>query len=156
MMLRTPSKVPVFLIELTIVLLIFAFTSAIALGLFAKAHQVDVKTSNATMALMKTQTFAEYAKNTATLEEFQLFAGEFDKSKSVVPQKESWPKYFDGDWNPVTEAAAAVFAIESTSSIEKLPSGTMTSMSLSTVELAKVKTGSAPIIKLTVQHYFPK
>ncbi|MEM1483345.1 hypothetical protein V6615_00545 [Oscillospiraceae bacterium PP1C4] len=57
------SKSGLFLMELIIAILFFAFASAICIQLFAKAHLISVNSSDLTMTMSKVQTAAESFKS---------------------------------------------------------------------------------------------
>ena len=75
MKLAAASKSHIFLIELTIALLFFALTSAIALGLFVKAADTEAAAARTGAAVVAAQSIAETAKAAASLEEFRFVAG---------------------------------------------------------------------------------
>ncbi len=145
----TSSKSTVFLIEMTIVILIFAFCSAITLGLFANAHKLDIKSGSTSMAIMKTQSIAESIKNASSLPDLMLVAE--NGANSAVAATAAGTGFFDGNWNAVSSEQDAVFKITADVRTESAKSGTM-----AFVDLAASAIGHAddPLFELSVHKYF--
>jgi hypothetical protein len=150
---RSTSKSTVFLIEMTIVILVFAFCSAISLGLFASAHKIDQRSSNTGIAIMKIQSIAETLKNAPSLQVFKTLAnGDDPGSASDI----ALPGFFDSDWRDVSSAEGAAFAISAAVRTEATDSGTMAYVDLSASKLSSsaANEDSEPLFELTIQKYF--
>ena len=146
MKMKLVSKVNVFILELTIVILTFALAGAIAVSLFANAHNVGQRASDITIAMMKTQSLAESFKSQASFIDFTDLSG-----------IRTWPLYFDKDWQAIptfqssTVPENASFSIEATVSTQKTDAGMM-----ATVAYAVQKSGTddSPMYTLMIKKYF--
>lgn len=139
---KPTTKANIFILELTIIILIFALTSAISVGLFAKAHQVGQKASETNFALMKIQSLAETMKSKQSLLELkELLANE----QNIL--------YFDEEWASITDRAKASYIIETNSSSKKTVAGTLATV----IYLARKNSpDTALLYQLHVQKYFPQ
>ena len=102
------SRSHLFLIELIVVILFFAFASVITVQVFSNAFQLDDDTTTLNGALTAVQTAAEMDKTIAF--------NDIDPSGKTL--------YFNKDWN-VTNPADAVYTIKSEAELVKQQSGTM-------------------------------
>ncbi|MEI7885067.1 MAG: hypothetical protein WCI30_06920 [Clostridia bacterium] len=139
---KSATKANIFILELTIIILIFALTSAISISLFAKAHQVGQKASETNYAMMKIQSLAETMKSKENLLEL----------KELLANEQT-TLYFDEEWASITDRAKASYVIETSGSSEKTVAGT-----LATVKYLARKnlTDSTLLYQLQVQKYFPQ
>lgn len=143
---KAAARINIFILELTIIVLVFALAGAISVSLFAKAHTVGQLAENTTIAMMKTQTLAEEFKSRESFIDFMDFSG-------IKP----WPQYFDQDWEVLqnlqgdTPPEDAAYCIEATVSTEKTGTGLMASISYKSYDLSRDR---ALIYALDVQKYY--
>ncbi len=148
MRLKSASKANIFILEMTIVILIFALASAIAVGLFADARKVAQTAGDTTIAMMKTQSVAENFKSQDTFIDFTDLSG-------IKP----WPLYFDKDWQAIpgfqntSVPDNAIFTIEAKVSSEKTTTGLMAKVHLTA---SKILGSNGPLFEIQIQKYYPK
>jgi len=135
------AKSAAFIAELTIAVLVFAFSSAIALGLFANANELDDLSTDTNIAMMKVQSLAETAKNMEDADDFRQFS---DPS--------NWPKYYDGKWNETSDAAEAVYVIDADFTSEQTASGNMMNASISARGSDQ---DPKTLFELSIKKYYP-
>lgn len=144
---KAAARINIFILELTIIVLIFALAGAISVGLFAKAHTVGQFAENTTIAMMKTQTLAEAFKSQDSFIDFTDLSG-------ISP----WPQYFDQDWEHIQNLQGdappidAIYSIEALVSTEKTDAGLMATVSYKAYDLSK---GRDLLYTLDVQKYYP-
>lgn len=102
------SRSHLFLMELIVVILFFAFAGAITVQVFAKAHELARDTEALNGAILAVQSAAETDKTAAF--------GEISASRKSI--------YFDVDWK-VTDSAGAVYVLTSEVALEERPAGAM-------------------------------
>ncbi len=90
---KTQSKARLFLIELVIIILFFAFAGAVCASIFVEAHLTSERSADISAAAIKAQLAAECVKETkGGVKELQaLLGGQPGESGFIV--------YYDGDWN---------------------------------------------------------
>ena len=97
---KTGSKTRLFLIELVIIILFFAFAGAICANIFVKAHTLSSKSTDISMAVMQAQSAAECVKDTD---------GDAKKLCDLLDGQdtaEGLTVYYDKDWKPSDESGA--------------------------------------------------
>ena len=130
------AKTNIFILELTIIILVFALTAAISVSLFVKAHQIEQKASMTNYALMKVQSMAEQLKNQP-----EMLAA---KGEAIL--------YFDESWQITKELANASYHIETSIKRKTLAAG-----SLATVKYAAYKIDQPmPLYRLQIENYLPR
>ena len=97
----SPSKTNIFLIELIIVILVFAVASAIIINLFISAHKINDKSQNMSISLMKTESIIEEYKSLPSLTDGTNFI-----------DSKGFPLYFDKDWKETKDQASYVYKID--------------------------------------------
>lgn len=102
------SRSHLFLVELIIVILFFAFSSIITVQVFGRSFHLDDKTTSLNGAVMAVQTAAETDKATAF--------NDIDPSEKTA--------YFSKDWMP-SEPAAAEYKLVTKTSFDEQEAGTM-------------------------------
>jgi hypothetical protein len=90
------SKAKLFLIELIIIILFFAFAGGVCMNMFALAKSVSVRSADVTNASMAAQSAAEAVKS----------GGEqaFIDALGAVGGDGSYKVFYDAGWNPVDES----------------------------------------------------
>ena len=142
------SKVNTFILELIIVVFIFALAGAISVGLFAKAQNVGQKATNINIAMMKTQSLAETFKSQDT------FIMDYISFSGINPR----PLYYDQDWQYIENLQSssspdqAVYCIAAVVSSEKTVSGLLASVRYRAFALSNEST---PLYELQIQKYYP-
>lgn len=126
------SRSNLFMIELIIVIVFFAFAGTITLQLFLKANHITVETVGLNGAIMVAQTAAETAKST----EFE------DLEKIPVAT------YYDKNWQP-THKEAAVYTLITKINFEKTSAGAMATFNQS------ITSNKESIYSLKSQKYYP-
>ncbi len=135
------SKSMTFLVELTVVILVFAFTSALSIGLFAGAHKVGTSTGDMNIASLKVQSLAETAKY-----------AESPEAMSKLADPTAWPQYFDKDWNNVEFEETSIYIIDVAFSKESKSTGIIASAIFTA---SATRDDAKPIFELEVQKYYP-
>lgn len=144
---KSASKVNIFILELTIVILIFALAGAISVSLFAKAHNLGQEATDTNMAMMTTQTLAENFKSQDVFIDFTNLSG-----------IKIWPLYYDKDWHYISDLMStsapdkAVYSIAANVSSEKTVSGLLATVNYTAFRISKV---GSPLYELNIQKYFP-
>lgn len=105
---RNISRSNLFLIELIIVILFFAFASLIAMQIFLKADEIASDTDTLNGAIMAAQTAAETEKATS-----------FQDLKVL-----SKNTYYDEDWK-ITEKKNKAYTLKRSIKLEKRTAGTL-------------------------------
>lgn len=102
------SKSRLLLLEIIVVVFLFALSSGICLNLFAKAKSISVQSRNLTMAMVQAQRAADAFKSAdgETQSLAQLLGAR--EGSGVVALS------YDRDWQPVEEEAGAAFCLEVT------------------------------------------
>lgn len=122
MQFRGMSRSHLFLIELIIVILFFAFSAAIAVQVLSKAHELSQSATALNGAVLAVQTAAETDK-TVRLQDI-------DTSQRTTA-------YFNEDWE-IAEPAGAVYIMTSDVALEEREAGTMAVYSYSVASDNKV------------------
>lgn len=130
------SRSHIFLIELIIATLFFAFACGVTVQVFGKAHDLAERSTSLNGALIATQTMAETDKATA-------FADIVD-ARLIV--------YFDADW-AVAEAEAADYAITTDIAFDARAAGTMVTRTYN-VTINGNKDPAAIVYSLTSKTYY--
>jgi len=144
---KAAARINIFILELTIIVLIFALAGAISVSLFAKAHTVGLLAENTTIAMMKTQTLAEEFKSQASFREF-----------TDLSEIKPWPQYFNQDWDVIqnlqgdTPPMDAAYSIEALISTEQTDAGLMAAVSYKAYDLSG---GHSLLYSLDVKKYYP-
>lgn len=144
---KSASKVNIFILELTIVILVFALAGAISVSLFAKAHNLGQEATDTNVAMMTTQSLAETFKSQDNFIDFTDLSG-------IKP----WPLYYDKDWKYILDFQTAsppdnaVYSIDAKVSSEKTASGLMASVEYTAF---RISTAQPPLYALTIKKYFP-
>ena len=136
---KNKSKVNIFLIELIIVILIFAISAAIIVNLFAAASKVNRESHDKTVSLMKIESI---------IEEYKSF--EYAIEGNNYLESLSFPKLYDKDWLETTDETNAVYSIVLISSQKKYGSGSVFTLDLTSIE----KDNGKELIKLKGSKYF--
>lgn len=99
------SRSSLFLLELIVVLLLFALASTVCVRLFAQAKLTSRQSADTTMAVLQAQQAAE-----------RLKAGGEDAlaAQGAVCEGGRWTLGFDAAWQPVGDAAQAVYQLRVT------------------------------------------
>ncbi len=100
------SKTKLFLLEMVIILLFFAFAGAVCMNLFAKAKMISEQSTDLTQAMLQAQAAAEAVKTTGGDER------ELEKLIGGAPDEAGLIVYYDREWNPVKEKANSVYAMK--------------------------------------------
>ena len=129
-----------FIVEMTIALLIFAFASAISLGLFAGAQRASSQAADITFATMAVQNLAESARSLPTS---AAWDASFDPSL--------WPKHYGADWQPAGSASGDGYVVYAETASSDTGAGRLVS---STLTAAHPDRPDAPIFELTVSRYY--
>lgn len=127
------SKGHLFLLELIIVILFFAFAGAIALQVFSKAHTVKEDTLNLNTAMMIVQSKAEESKLADTPSDLKAI---------------NTNEFFNEDWQK-SDKSNFDWSMESDISLDKRNKGTMAELKYS-VKNSK----DEELYTLTVKKYF--
>jgi hypothetical protein len=144
---KPASKVNIFILELTIVILTFALAGAIAVSLFANAHNVAQRATDTNIAMMKTQSLAESFKSQDT------FIMDYISFSGINP----WPLYYDQDWAAIptlqssTAPEQAAFRIAAQITDEKTDAGKIVSVSYI---VEKLNSGDEPLYMLQIKKYY--
>jgi len=97
--------------ELVVIILFFAITSAVCVNLFVGAHLTSVASKDLNKAVVQVQTAAETVKNAqGDREKLALRLG-------AVQQGEALAVYYDKDWNPTTQAEQAGYQLQVTQTL---------------------------------------
>lgn len=93
------AKSGLFLMELIVVILFFALSSAVCVQLFVRAHLISIKSSDLTMAVTKAQTAAECFKSSDGTEDAlsSLLGARRDGGALVVDYDGRWEQTAPGD-----------------------------------------------------------
>lgn len=102
------SRSHLFLIELIVVILFFAFASVITVRVFSKSFELDAETTTLNGAVMAVQTVAETDKTAAFKE--------IDSTPETL--------YFDEEWKTI-DSSGAVYTLTSEVDLIGQPAGTM-------------------------------
>jgi len=132
MKLKEMSRSHLFLIELIIIILFFAFASAISIQVFAKAHEIADRSTALNGAMMAVQSAAESDRSTA-LKDLSFSDAE---------------KYFNKDWEEVSSSDANYILTTKTSK-ESKTAGTMVIFHYS------VTSGNEVVFQLQSKKYYP-
>lgn len=144
---KATSKVNIFILELTIVILIFALAGAISVALFANAHAAGQRASNTNIAMMRIQTLAENFKSQEVFIDFTNLSG-----------IKAWPLYYDKDWQYIPDFQVtstpdmAIYSIVALVSSEESAAGELVFIHYKAFEISK---DEMPLYELDVQKYFP-
>jgi|GEM_PF-1525587 len=144
---KPASKINIFILEMTIVILTFALAGAIAVSLFANAHNVAKRASDTNIAMMKTQSLAEEFKSQSSFVDFTAMSG-------IKP----WPLYFEKDWAAIpqlqssTAPSQAVYSIAAELTTDKTDAGMIVSVSY---VVNKLNSGDDPLYTLLIKKYYP-
>lgn len=89
------SKTPLFLMEVVIMLLVFAISASICLKVFVEGNRISQESYNLDQACRQTQKAAEYWQSTNgdIKETAHLLQASIDGNKLDL--------FYDGEWNPV-------------------------------------------------------
>lgn len=129
---RGMSRSHLFLIELIVVILFFAFAGAVTVQVFAKAHELAQDTEALNGAILAVQSAAETDKASSFEEIIASRESGSPSGAMVLPEPGSLsgagilrdPIYFDADWK-VTDPAGAVYTLTSEVALEERPVGVM-------------------------------
>ncbi len=91
------SKSGLFLMELVLIILFFAITSAVCVNLFANAHLTSVAGKDLNKAVVEVQTAAEVVKHTKGDEE------RLAELLGAVRQDKGMTVSYNQDWEPIAE-----------------------------------------------------
>jgi type II secretory pathway pseudopilin PulG len=136
---KAKSKVNIFLIELIIVILIFAISAAIIVNLFAASSKVNRESRDKSVSLMKIESI---------IEEYKSF--EFAIEGNNCLESLGFPKLYDKDWIETTDEVQAVYSIVLLSSQKKYGSGSVFTIDLTSFD----KKNGKELIKLKASKYF--
>jgi type II secretory pathway pseudopilin PulG len=136
---KAKSKVNIFLIELIIVILIFAISAAIIVNLFAASNKVNRESHDKSVSLMKIESI---------IEEYKSFEYAIEGNNFLNAQ--GFPKLYDKDWNETSDETQAVYSIVLLSSQKKYGSGSVFTIDLTSFD----KNNGKELIKLKGSKYF--
>jgi type II secretory pathway pseudopilin PulG len=136
---KNKSKVNIFLIELIIVILIFAISAAIIVNLFAAASKVNRESRDKSVSLIKIESI---------IEEYKSF--EYAIEGNDYLESLGFPKLYDKDWIETTDETQAVYSIVLLSSQKKYGSGSVFTINLTSFE----KDNGKELINLKGSKYF--
>ncbi|HML38573.1 MAG TPA: type II secretion system protein [Bacillota bacterium] len=122
---KSMSRSHLFLIELIVVILFFAFAGAVTVQVFAKAHELAHDTEALNGATLAVQSAAEADKAA----QFGEIDASFDATKAPADGASGManaraPVYFDADWR-LTDPDGAVYVLTSEVVLEERPAGVM-------------------------------
>lgn len=118
MKIKTGSKSALLLMEITVVVLVFAISSAVFVRIFASAQQASLYSENLSIAVQKAQTAAELYKQYGLTERMAGELGAQCRTERLTDGAETLRLLYDVRWEPVASEADAAFALTVTPSSE--------------------------------------
>ena len=114
MMAKRHAKSSLFLLEMMVVILFFALTSAICVHLFVQAHQTARHSEALTNGVLLAQSAAELYKSTAgdLGETAKLLEGQWDEAQGLSVA-------YDALWQPVGPQTEAAYRLEMTETADQ-------------------------------------
>ncbi|WP_304508222.1 hypothetical protein [Anaerotignum sp.] len=103
---NTRSKTPLFLMEVVIMLLVFAISASICLKVFVEGKKISEDSYNLDKACLETQKAAEYWQNTK---------GDLKQTAELLQaslQDNKLQLFYDEDWNLTKKNAAFTLTME--------------------------------------------
>lgn len=110
MSIHKTSKSGLFLLELMIIILFFAITSAVCVQLFVTAHLTDQHSSDLNHAVLEVQSAAEYFKEGTTPKELSALLGAKLNNDGTLSVG------YDKDWNRSLTGEDCPYALQITNS----------------------------------------
>lgn len=146
---KVSSKSGLFLIELIIAIVFFAFSSAICVQLFAKAHVLSGKSSDLNAAVVQAQNAAELFSasrgSTETLGKALLEAGSVD-SVGIT----EFALYYDESWNRTGDGFNARYML----TVVVSPEDNLMRADIAVVKLSDYENAGGEIYSLMTKSYF--
>lgn len=100
------SKTKLFLLEMVIILLFFAFAGAVCMNLFVKAKLLSQQSTDLTQATLQAQAAAE------TIKSIGKDADELFAMIGAVPSQDGLCVYYDQEWNEVSVEQDATYEMK--------------------------------------------
>ena len=139
MNIKNKSKVNLFLIELIIVILVFAVSSAIIVNLFLSAHKITQQSEDISISLMKIESI---------LEEYKSLNNSMDATKYLSDS--GFPKFYNGIWQETKDKAQGFYEIDLVKSDKKFQVGILSKLELTSYYMS----GHKEITSLSGAKYF--